>query len=53
MRAGPPPRPVRAREAAFTSAAVVLIAAGLVLPNGWPLVLGGFVLLLAAVAGHR
>ncbi|MGD9734086.1 MAG: hypothetical protein AB7V58_00520 [Solirubrobacterales bacterium] len=34
------------------SAGVVLVAAGLYLPNGWPLVLGGFVLLLAAVASQ-
>jgi len=52
---GPPGKQqqsTRAREAAFTSAAAVLIGAGLYLQNGWPLTLGGFVLLLMAVATH-
>lgn len=50
MRSSPPQPPVRTREAAYTSAAVVLIAAGLLLPNGWPLVLGGLILLVMAVS---
>ena len=50
MKPAPPPGPIRARQAAFTSAGIVLVGAGLILQNGWPLVLGGFVLLLAAVA---
>jgi hypothetical protein len=31
---------------------VVLIAAGLLFPNGWPLVLGGLILLALAVSGR-
>lgn len=50
MKASPPQPPVRTREAAFTSAAAVLIAAGILLPNGWPLTLGGMILLLLAVS---
>jgi hypothetical protein len=53
MKSSPPPGPIRVRQAAFTSAGVVLVAAGLYLPNGWPLVLGGFVLLLVAVAAQQ
>jgi sulfite exporter TauE/SafE len=53
MKSAPPTGPVRVRQAAFTSAGVLLVAAGLYLPNGWPLVLGGFVLLVAAVASER
>ncbi len=52
MKAAPPQPPAKAREAACTSAAVVLIAAGIFVPSGWPLVLGGFVLLLIAVSGR-
>jgi hypothetical protein len=51
MNSSPPPGPIRVRQAAFTSAGVVLITAGIFLANGWPLVLGGFILLFAAVAG--
>lgn len=50
MKPSPPQPPVRTREAAFTSAAVVLIAAGILFPNGWPLILGGLILLVMAVS---
>ncbi len=53
MKPAPPPGPVGVRQAAFTSAGVVLVVAGLYLANGWPLLLGGFLLLLAAVASRR
>jgi hypothetical protein len=54
MKPGPQPTgPIRARSAAFTSAGVVLIAAGFFVSNGWPLILGGFVLLFAAVSTQR
>lgn len=52
MKSPPPQPPARTREAAFTSAAVVLIGACLFFANGWPLVLGGLVLLVLAVAGR-
>lgn len=51
MKSSPQP-PVRSRAAAFTSAAVVLIAAGILFPNGWPLVLCGFILLVMAVSAR-
>lgn len=51
MRPAPPQPPARTREAAFTSAAVVLIAASFLFTSGWPLVLAGFVLLALAAAG--
>jgi hypothetical protein len=46
----PQPPPTRTREAAFTSAAVALIGTGLFVQTGWPLLIGGFVLLVMAVA---
>jgi phytoene dehydrogenase-like protein len=50
MRPSPPPSRIGARQAGLISAGVVLLAAGLYLPNGWPLTLGGFALLIAALA---
>jgi uncharacterized membrane protein len=52
MTGSPPTGPIRVRQAAFTGAGVVLVAAGFFVPTGWPLVLGGFVLLLVAVAAQ-
>lgn len=47
MRAAP-----SQRTAAFTGAGVLLVAIGLFVNGGWPFVIGGFVLLVAA-AGSR
>jgi hypothetical protein len=40
------------RTAAFTLAGAVLIAVGILVSAGWPYVLGGIVLLVAAAASR-
>jgi hypothetical protein len=52
VRPAPSEPPIRTREAAAASAAVVLLAAGFLFTDGWPLVLIGFVLLACVVLGR-
>ncbi|HSS04403.1 MAG TPA: hypothetical protein VLK89_04340 [Solirubrobacterales bacterium] len=46
------PRP-SLHSAVLTSAGVLLIAFGIFVHAGWPFVLGGFVLLMIAMASRR